>query len=285
MLSNECKQLSEQSRKKFLHLLLSQQSCKVPLLSFLMLEAWASLTVDCSGVHLRVLLENKKLTDEKLMGRFLEQGVPVSMEDVRLAVRRLTPANIGTFKKVCSKCAGLDVNQMCAEASAQNKLAFMLHFVELGAKLPGDGVKIFMDTLKTKDFHAAKILVGLFGSELFGSLDLGYLLDTTHLALSAELIELLVGVGIKLNGKVSPVSVVMRALTVPDQVRVLSVLIENGVDCRQLCMGTPRSTTSLHVATDLALRSGEYSTDRCIVGDVGKEVHGDGRGICVLVNL
>lgn len=257
MLSNECKQLSEQSRKKFLHQLLSQQRCKTPLLSFLMLEAWEAKTVNCSGVLLKVLLENKKLTDEKLIGRFLEQGVPVSVEDVCLAVRRLTSADVGTFKIICSKCAGMDVNQMCSEVFAQNKMAFMLHFVELGAKLPGDGMKIFMDTLKTKDFHAAKVLIGLCSPELFSSMDLGHLLDNTNLIMSAELIELLVEVGIKLNGKISPVSVVMRSLTVADQVRVLSALIERGVDCRQLCMRAPRSTTPLHVATDLALKSGE----------------------------
>ena len=255
-MKNDCKRLGEKSRQKFLHLLLAQPSCKTPLLSFLMLEVWDSVSVNCSGISLKALLD-KKLTDEKLLARFLDQGVPVTMNGIYLAIRRLTPADIAIFKKICQKCACLDLDQMCQEASVQNKVAFMLHFVELGACLPGDGVQIFMDALKAKDFHAAKVLVKEFAEKLFGSMDLGHLLDTTNLILDAELIEMLVGAGIKLDGKISPVFLVMRHLGVLDQISILCALIERGVDCKQLCVTAQQSKTPLHVATDLALKSGK----------------------------
>lgn len=257
LLADQCKHLSDKSCQKFLQLMLAQQSCKAPLLTFLMLKVWESKPVNCSGVLLKVLLENKKLTDEQLLARFLAQGMPVSLEDVRLAVRCLTSANVAIFKKICSKCAILDLNEMCQEALSRNKLAFMLHFVELGASLPGDGMEIFMNALQAKDFEAAKIIVGLFGQDMFSSLDLAHLLGSTDLLLNADLIELLVRAGIKLNGKVSPVYSVMKCLKEVDQIRILCVLLERGVDCKQLCVTAQRNTTPLHVATDLALKSGK----------------------------
>lgn len=208
-----------------------------------------------------MLLENKKLTDEKLLTRFLDQGMSVSVEDVRLAVRGLAPADLSIFKKICQKCVVFDVDEMCREAFSQHKVAFMLYFVELGAGLPEAGIKIFMDALKTKDFHAAKVFVKQFGEKMFGSIDLGHLLDTTNLMLNAELIELLVGAGTKLDGKISPVPLVMQNLSVFDQISVLCVLIERGVDCKQLCVTAQQSKTPLHVATDLALRSGKGTVE------------------------
>jgi hypothetical protein len=239
------------SRQKFLHLLLSNNGCKTPLLSFLMLDVWKSVPVDCSKVPLKVLLESKKLTDEKLMAKFLDQGVPIAVEDIHLAICCLAPADISVFRTVCQKCSSaIDMDQMCSEAYARNKVPFMLYFVELGARLPGDGVKIFMDAVKIKDFHAAKVLVRKFGEKMFGSLDLGHLLDTkSNLLLDAELIELLVGAGVKLNGRTSPITLVKQHLPCLDQINILCAIIERGVDCSQL------SNAPLHMATDLALKS------------------------------
>lgn len=260
LLSNECKQLPARKCAKLLGLLLNHEDCKAPLLTYLLFEVWQAKDINCSGVQLKVLLEDKKLRDEKLLTRFLELKVPVSLEDVRLAIHCLSPADINIFKLICAKCVGLDVNAMYHEALSLNKDAFSLHFIK------SDGLKIFMATLE-KDFHTAKNLFEVLDKDVFSSVELSLLFDKTDLFKDVELIRLLIMAGVKLHGKAPLIPMVMNTplLKLKDKIEIMCILLENGVECKQLCLTAQRSTTPLHVATDLALKPGKSINIMCCI--------------------
>ncbi len=255
----ECKGLSQESRQKILQQVIAHQHCKPPLLDFLMLEAWEAGSVDCSKVQLKALLGDKRVTKFEVLKRFLDSGMPVLENDLSCAVQSLSGDDIATFKLILSKCAKFDQNKLCNEATSCNKTMFVLHFVELGAKFPGDCTKLFNNALKANDFDSAMVLVKSFTPEMLQKLDLGVLLKTTNLVASAELIKLLLEMGVGCNSKPFPIVAVMnQATNLQEKIEAICVLIEGGVDCKQLCRTSPKSTTTpLHVATELALKSGK----------------------------
>ena len=255
LLISECEGLAKASRGKLLTLLFPTSTSS--LLTFLMLKAWESKPVDCSSISLKAVLERKKVTNRQLLSRFIELGASVSEEDVCSAIQCLAASDIAIFKLICSKCAGLDVNKVCHEALSLNKLDFVLHLVELGATLPGDSVDLFTSALKSKDFHAAEILVKKFDKELLHSVSLEPLLSNTSLFMNVGFIEYLVKAGISLTGKIIPTVMKSQFLNKEKQIDVLCMLIEHGVECKQLCLTAQRSTTPLHVATNFALESGK----------------------------
>lgn len=261
MLTQLCEGLPLASCNKILQLSLPRPSCKAPLLSYLLLELWPSKNIDCSTVQMKTLLQEKKIMEEKLLARFMQLGVVVCVEDVRLAMRCLSPANIAAFSQICGRCKQLDVNSLCREALALRKMAFVLHFIKMGAAFPEDGCKMFMEALKSKDFMTAKNLVNLMDKRVFAEMELGDLLESTSLGFDTDLVELLIKTGVKLHhGKSLPIPVVMNSqfLNGADKIKVLSVLVERGVNCNQLCRTAQRQTTPLHVATDLAIKYGTF---------------------------
>ena len=251
----ECEGLAKASREKLLTLLFPTSTSS--LLTFLMLKVWESKPVDCSSISLKAILERNKITNRQLLSRFIELGASVSEEDVCSAIQCLTASDVAIFKLICSKCSGLDVNKVCHEAASLNKLDFVLHLVELGATLPGNSVDLFMSALKSKDFHAADILVELFDEETLHSISLEPLLSNTSLPMNVGLIEHLVEAGVSLTGKIIPTVMKSPFLNKEKQIDILCMLVEHGVECKQLCLTAQRSTTSLHVATDFALDSGK----------------------------
>ena len=256
----ECARLPEKSRRELLQLLLPKRSCRNPLLSFLMLQAWESKPVDCSKISLHSLLTDKKLTNPNLLVRFMECGAAVAREDIALAIQCLSSDDILAFKTLLSKCEGFDMNQVCREAASANKIPFVLHLVELGADPPicDEGVKLFKEALKVKEFNGAKVLVGRFSKETLRSLELGELLDTTNLVMSVELVKMLITGGVGMAGKPLPIPAVLSCtIGVAEKMEVICLMVECGMDCKQLCHSTHKTTTPLHVATDLALKAGE----------------------------
>lgn len=257
----ECKTLSEKSCRALLQLLLSKPGCRSQLLSFLLMQAWENKKVDCSSVQLKTLLVEKKVTNPNLLQRFIEFGAVVQSGDVCLAIQNLSSDDIGVFKLIVSKCQEFDKNDACSEAAAANKILFVLHLVELGASLPEDGIKLFKEAVKLKQFEGARLLVKFFSKEALESLDLAVLLETTSLIFDVKLVETLITAGVCVTGKKSPVVVVMQSnlLDVSAKIDILSLLIERGADCKQLCQTCHKTTTPLHVATELALQTGKLS--------------------------
>lgn len=252
--------MSEKSCQELLNLLLPKLNCKTPLLAFLMVQAWETKKIDCSSISLKMLLTEKKITSSDLLLRFIEFGAIVGREDLSSAIQNLPPDDIVVFKLIVSKCSGFDKNRLCREAANANKILFVLHLVELGANLPEEGTKLFLTSLKGKEFDGAKVLIQTLSKEMVESLDLATLLESTYLILNVELIEVLITNGVCITGKKSPIAVVMSQNfgSLSKKIDVLCLLIEHGVDCKQLCQTCSKSTTPLHVATDLALQSGKY---------------------------
>ena len=239
--------------------MLGRENCKEPVLKFLMLYSWETLPVDCSKVVVKTLLVDIKVKDGKLLSRFLDCGAPVAQSDIQSAIRSLSSDNIEVFKVLLSKCEKVDLNKLCYEAFEMNKPAFALHFIEQGAKLSGDVHKLLLKLLKQKNFDGAKALLKFFTEEMLTNLDLASLLET-DLVHNHEMIEMLIKLGLNPNGKKPPISTVMNLpyLSVKDQIGVICLLIRCGANCNQLCKSARGNAGPVHVATELALRSGEF---------------------------
>lgn len=224
-----------------------------------MLEAWGSRVVDCRKLRLKTLLVDKNITKADVLKEFLLSEISVGEEDLSYAVRTPSLHDIDVFKLMVARCNKFDKNKLCKEASAYNKTTFVLYLNELGATLPDDCSKLFHEALKVNDFDGATVLLKSFTAEIIQKLDFGALLKATNLVANIDLIKLLMAMGVNLSGKQSPVVAVMnQTLNLQDKIDVLCVLIEGGVDCKQLCRTSAKSTTPLHVATDMALKSGKF---------------------------
>ena len=257
VLSDELKRLSPTSCAELLVLLLNHQNRKAPTVSkHLLQKTWQSQDIDCSGVQLKVLLENKR--SKNMLAKFLKLGMLVGVEDVRLAMCCLAPSDIDLFELICEKCKDLDADSMCNEAFSLNKNSFVLHFLKNGAKtIPGDALKLFMAALENKDFSAAKILVKMMDKDALVMMNLGHLFDTTNVMMDPELVRLVVEHGVKLCGRSPLIPMVMQTPFPKDAdlIEVLCILVEHGVDCKQLCQTSHDGATPLHVATELAIKS------------------------------
>lgn len=239
-------------------MLLPRLNCKAALLSFLMLQAWDSKKIDCSSIHLKQVLAEKKITNSGIIRKFLECGAIVQKSDISFVIHSFPADDVTVFKLVVSKCESFDKNQICSEAASANKVLFALHMVELGAVFPQEGTKLFKEALKVKEFSGAKVLLDSFSKEMIESMDLSVLLETTSLMYNSELVEKLIAGGISVVGKTSPVTVIMGSTaSVTQKIDMLCSLIERGVDCKQLCSHSHKTTSPLHVATELALSDGE----------------------------
>ena len=258
LFSHECHDLPRPSRKKLLHSLLTENDCKSSLLRFLMIVIWEPNTVDCSQVKMKTLLVDKKVTDQVLLKRFLESGTPVVGSDIQDAIQCLSTNDIESFRLLASHCADSDLDKLCSEAYKAKKMSFVWYLIERGAKF-SDGNMLLLGLLKSKDFEQAKVLVKNLSKESLSTLDLATLLETTNLVHDPELIEILINSGVSPNGKKSPIASVFNQqhLSTVDKIKLAAILIQCGVDCNQLCQLSSGSTTPLHVATDLALKSSE----------------------------
>ena len=242
-------------------MLLPRLNCKASLLSFLMLQAWDSKRLDCSSIHLKQVLAEKKVTSPSILKKFLECGAVVQKSDISFVINSFPADDISIFRLVVSNCESFDKNEVCREAANANKIVFALHMVELGAVFPQEGTKLFREALKVKEFGGAKVLLDSFSKELVESMDLAVLLETTSLVYNSELVEKLIAAGISVAGKTSPITVIMgSAAGLSQKIDMLCSLIERGVDCKQLCSHSHKTTSPLHVATEMALSDGECNS-------------------------
>ena len=79
------------------------------------------------------------------------------------------------------------------------------------------------------------------------------------------MIKMLIKIGLNPNGRGrrTPIAVVMskQHLTISERIELICLLLENGEDCSHLHQ-TSKSSTPLHVATELALQSGKFCMNR-----------------------
>ena len=192
--------------------------------------------------------------------KFIDSEMPVSEEDLCSAVHTLSCDNIKAFKLIASKCTNFNVNRIRREALSYDKPAFVFYFIELEATSSEDLVKLLYEALNKKDSDLAKVLINSLPEKIFQNLELGELLKTTNIVTNMNLLGMLLKKGVSHGGsRTSPILAVSmnQTLSVEEEIEALCVLIKGGVDCMQLSKVSPKSTTPLHVATDLALKSGK----------------------------
>ena len=243
---------------KMLIEILSRPECKQTHLEFLVSKMWNEKEINVSKVTLKQLIVDKAITSASLLQRFLELGLPLNKDDIKMAMDCLKPNQVHLFKFIAAKSNPGDLDELCQMAVSANRMTFVLNLVERGAKLPGHGSELLMQALKVEDYDGALALAKKFTKATTDKLDLASLMDS-NIVNCPELIKLLIETGLSPNGRgrKTPIAVVMsKALSWPKKIELVCLLLEKGEDCNHLCHVGKSSTTPLHVAAELALQSG-----------------------------
>ena len=238
--------------------ILSRKECKQAHLEFLVSKMWNEKEIDVSKVTLKQLIVDREVTNESLLQRFLELGLPLTKEDVKMAITRLKTGQLHLFRFIIAKCNTDDLDELCQAAVNANRMTFVLYLVERGAKLPSHGSDLLMHALRAEDYDGALALARKFTKATTDKLDLAALMDS-NIVNCPELIKVLVQIGLSPNGrgKRTPIAVVMgKAISITKKIDMICLLLEVGEECSHLSHIGKSTTTPLHVATELALQSG-----------------------------
>ena len=240
---------------------MSMPECKQIHLEFLVNEVWNNVEVSVSAVTLKNLIMEKAITSASLLQWFLDRGLHMSKEDVIMAMTTLTAEQIDLFKLIVAKCKHTDLDELCAVAVNIKRTMFVLNLVEQGASLPCPSSKLLLQALKAKDYNGAMALVKLFKTKgTIDTLNLASLMNnSSEIIKSPDLIKALIKIGVDPNekGGKTPIAIVMgKNLTPSKTIDIVCLLMDNGEDCSHLCQTSKTRTTPLHVATELALKSG-----------------------------
>ena len=242
--------------------ILGRQECKEAHLEFLVSKMWNEKEINVSKVTLKQLIVDKDIVSASLLQRFLELGLPLSKEDVKVAIKHLQAHQVPLFKFIAAKANRDDLDDLCQVAISANRMAFVLNLAERGAKLPSHGSQLLIQALKTEDYDGALALAKKFTKTTMDKLDLATLMES-NIVNCPELIRVLVETGLSPNGRgrKTPISVVMGlpATSWTKKIVLMCFLLDIGEDCSHLSHTGKSSTTPLHVATDIALQSGEES--------------------------
>lgn len=259
LVCQECSALADDSCVTILLYLMKRKDCTSDVLMFLMMKIWQSKKIDCSGVNMKALIVDKEVTNPKLIARFLGSGVVVTMGDLHDAIHYFPDDNLDSFKLLLYKCEKADLTRLCRESLKANRTSFVLYLIEKGASLPKEHEMMLHCLLELKNFDGVKAILKLLSKQTIEKIDLARLLET-NLVLDHDLIEMLINAGVNPNGKKSPITTVMSLhyLKPESQVALVCLLIKCGADISQLSLTARGSTTPLHVATELTLKTGEY---------------------------
>ena len=240
---------------------MSMPECKQIHLKFLVNKVWNNVEVSVSTVTLENLIMEKAITSASLLQWFLDRGLHLSKEDVIMAMTTLTAEQIDLFKLIVAKCKHTDLDELCAVAVNIKCTMFVLNLVEQGASLPCPSSELLLQALKAKDYNGAMALVKLFKTKgTIDTLNLASLMNnSSEIIKSPDLIKALIKIGVDPNeeGGKTPIAIVMgKNLTLSATIDIMCLLMDNGEDCSHLCQTSKTRTTPLHVATELALKSG-----------------------------
>ena len=251
---------------KMLMEIMSKPECKPVHLEFLVNNVWNNVKISASTVTLENLILDKCITSPSLLQWFLDHGLSLSKEDVKLAIGRLTAKQVHLFKLIVAKCKHTDLDELCKVAVCSNNYCttFVLNLVEQGANLPCHSSELLLQALKVEDYDGALALINMFRvKDTMGSLNLASLMDS-NIIKCPELIKTLIKNGVDPNikkGGKTPIAIIMSKNIVSSRmIDVLCLLVDSGEDCNHLCQTSKTNTTPLHVATELALKSGMHIT-------------------------
>ena len=243
---------------------MSRKSCRSETLAFLT-KVWKTKKVDCTGVNLRVLLTEKKVSDMSTLSWFLASGIIVDGSDIQTAIQCLADKKVESFKLLLGKCDHIDKDLLCQETLKARKMSFLLHLLNEGAALPKDHEAIIHQLLSSKNFSGVETVVKLLSRECFEKMDLSSLL-LTNLVHHHKLIGMFIEAGVSPNGRKPPIVTVMGLthLKAEAQVELVCLLLKCGASCAQLSQTARFTTTPLHVATELSLKIGRWQVDQTV---------------------
>ena len=239
--------------------ILSRPECKQTHLEFLVSDMWKEKKINVSKVTLKQLIEDRAITSASLLQRFLELGLPLNKGDMKTAIHCLRANQVHLFNFIVVKCNPDDLDELYQAAMKAKRIMFVLNLVKQGAKvLPGHGSELFSHVLKTEGYDGAVALAKKLTKATMEKLDLASFMDS-DIVNCPELIKVLIDNGLSPNGsgRKTPIAVVMgKAITWSKKIELICLLLEKGEDCSHLCHVGKTSTTPLHVATEVALKSG-----------------------------
>ena len=246
--------MAEDACLQLLNEVMNSKSCRSETLAFLV-KVWKTKKLDCSGINLKILITEKKVSDSNILSWFIGNGCIVGSSDVFLAIQCLADKKSSEFKLLLRNCDHADKDQLCQEALKANKMTFLCHLLNEGAALPNDYELVINRLLVSKNFTGVETVIKLLDRESFEKMDLSSLL-TNNLYNQHKLIKMFIEAGVSPNGKKSPIVTVMgmNHLKPEVQVELVCVLLRYGANCSQLSQASRVNSTPLHVATELSLK-------------------------------
>lgn len=265
-----CRNFSSDFCSRMLTEILVRSDSKKVHLEFLISEVWKdkSLDISASKVSMKHLIGQKSIRDERFIETFLKLGMPLTKEDIAVAIHEFPAEQQELFKHLTLKLeySQEDLDSLCKEAISVGKIPFIITLIQFGASLPSTEAHVatIKDTLRTileqKDFDGARVLIEKFTEAITKHLDLVLLMES-NIIQCPELIKLLLEKGLNPNGgrKKTPIAVVMSTehLEWPKRIEIVCLLLKNGEDCRHLSVSSKSATqTPLYMATEKALEKG-----------------------------
>ena len=243
--------------------ILTRSECKEAHLEFLMNKMWVEKEINVSEVTLKQLVVHSELTSSSVLQRFLELGMPLSKEDIKLAIHYHKDAQIELFDVLTAKSNAQDLNEFCQTAVIADRIPLVLKLIIKGADIPTctNGSQLLLTALQFGYYNTAVDLTGIFTQDTVDQVDLSYLMHP-NIVNCTNLIQVLIRKGVNPNGQGGkhPIRSVMDMadLSLSEKITLVQILLKNGADCNHLCETgkSSSSSTPLHKATELTLKSG-----------------------------
>ena len=207
--------------------LLSREDTKTKHLKFLVFEIIS--VFNASSIALSQLLR-KSIVSKKFLRKMFELGMVANDEDVKVAVETLPDTRLDILELIISKWGkAADGFDHLLSAMERKKINLAASLIKHGAKTTDElAADLLTQAIDQKDFHTAKVFL-----EASGNITCG-------------------------NVKKTLVEVVKAKLPSKNKVDLVCLLLMKGADCNLLSLVRTRTTTPLHVATELALEAGLF---------------------------
>ena len=206
--------------------ILSRHECRQTHLEFLVTGMWNEKKIDISTVNLKQLILEKHITSASLLQHFLELGLPLDNDDIKMSMNCLQYNQLQLFKVI--------------------------------AVHPNHVEELLICALKIDGYCRALSLTRQFTRTLLEKVDLASLMKT-DIVNYPKLIEALLDGGVNPNRSgdgTTPIAMVMDRFTNwSKKIELVCLLLDKGEHCSHL--SSKSCTPPLHVATEVALKSGK----------------------------
>lgn len=215
---------------------------------------------DGSKVDISVLIR-RKFAHRKTLEVLFQCGMKVKQKDLEVATEALATISMSIIDDMCTHFDGdpLEALKIVFQSAMKLKRIKLVHHVlKKGCKLQCTSQEILTLAIQ-KD--SADIAESLLPSCTLSEVDLGQLMNT-KLVNHPQLIIKMIDAGVNPNGlgKQRPLVEVQQltGLSINRRMDLISLLLEKGCDCADLCAGSKIPTTPVHVATSIGLEAGKF---------------------------